>query len=96
MQCPAVAVLGTLVGPGHRAVAVVCEALVGLHAQQTQEAQLDHAYWLAIGVYVGELCGERATVLRRKVKKKNKGVTHRLGGNAHESIEVKTQKEVIK
>lgn len=57
VQCPAVAVLGALVGPGHRAVAVVCEALVGLHAQETQEAQLDHAYWLAIGVYVGELGG---------------------------------------
>lgn len=57
VQCPAVAVLGAAVGPRHRAVAVVREALVGLHAQETQEAQLDHAHWLTGRVHVGELGG---------------------------------------
>lgn len=57
MQGPAVAVLGAAVGPRHRAVAVVREALVGLHAQEAQEAQLDHAHWLTVGVNVGELGG---------------------------------------
>lgn len=57
VQCPAVAVLGALVGPRHRTVAVVREALVSLHTQETQEAQLDNAHWLTVGVHVRELGG---------------------------------------
>ena len=57
LQRPLVAVLGTAVGPGHRALAVVGEVLTRLDAQQPQEAQLDHAHRLPAGVHVGELEG---------------------------------------
>lgn len=57
VQRPVVAVLGALVGPGHGAVAVVGEVLAGLDAEETQEAQLDHAHRLAGRVHVGELGG---------------------------------------
>lgn len=59
-QRPAVAVLGAALGPRHRAVAVVREGLVGLDAQEAEEAQLDHAHRLAAGVHVGELGGGAA------------------------------------
>lgn len=59
-QRPAVAALGAALGPRHRAVAVVREGLVGLDAQEAEEAQLDHAHGLAAGVHVGELGGGAA------------------------------------
>ena len=38
-------------------MAVVGEVLTGLDAQETQEAQLNHAHGLAVRVHVGELGG---------------------------------------
>lgn len=57
VQRPLVVVLGALVGPGHGAVAVVGEVLTDLDAQEAQEAQLDHAHGITVGVDVGELGG---------------------------------------
>lgn len=57
VQRPLVVVLGALVCPGHGAVAVVGEVLTGLDAQEAQEAQLDHAHGITVGVDVGELGG---------------------------------------
>jgi len=57
VQRPVVVVLGAAVGPGHGAVAVVGEVLVGLDAEETKEAQLDHAHGLTGRVHVGELGG---------------------------------------
>lgn len=56
----AVAVLGAALGPSHRAVAVVREGLVGLDAQEAEEAQLDHAHRPPAGVHIGELGGRAA------------------------------------
>lgn len=78
VQRPLVVVLGALVGPGHGAVAVVGEVLTGLDAQEAQEAQLDHAHGITVGVDVGEL-GERRgkdLMIRQqaeKYKSKRKG-----------------------
>uniref|UniRef100_A0A3Q3FJY2 Ig-like domain-containing protein n=1 Tax=Labrus bergylta TaxID=56723 RepID=A0A3Q3FJY2_9LABR len=66
VQRSVVAVLGASVGPGHRAMAVVGEVLAGLDAQETQEAELDHAHRLAIRVHIGELVeDEEEEVIKR-------------------------------
>lgn len=54
-------------------MAVVSEVLAGLDAQETQEAQLDHADRLAAGVHVGELGGGGGgdrTGFRRRTRRK--------------------------